>query len=298
MNHYYNRHLIITHADDPSGIDPITTIARCYREIIESRSILPEEIIITTTTSTTTKGGIDDITIDDDEDETTSALTITSDKAVKRSRIESLVTEEEEATVVVVNEQQPVLKSRNCYPLIFRDTTGPHDMLSRTTVKQGDVTYVTIDVSLVQKFAESRYDDVRKGNEEAMKEGSRFFYQYLDRLKELYKHLFHEIVDYLDNYEAEMFLFNVIEDIIYTIGRGSIYLNAAIRELDSLYLATGDTVKREEWKKETDMYHKVTFNAMKQYILKGMKENVDKMLKEEEETVKSGIEVTHEKELC
>ena len=139
MNHYHNRHLIITHADNPSGRDPVAIIARCYWEVIESRSLLPEEII-TTTTSMTTKGDIDDVVTIDGDDETTSALTAISDRAVKRSRIESLV-EEEEATVVVHEQQPPFVKARNCFPLIFRDTTGPHDMLSRTTVKEGDITY-------------------------------------------------------------------------------------------------------------------------------------------------------------
>jgi hypothetical protein len=66
MNQFNNRHLIITHADDPSGKDPVAIIARCYWEVIESGSLLPEEII-TTTTSTTTKGDIDDVNIDDHE---------------------------------------------------------------------------------------------------------------------------------------------------------------------------------------------------------------------------------------
>jgi len=35
---------------------------------------------------------------------------------------------------------------------------------------------------------------------------------------------FHEIVDYLDNDESELFLFNVI-------GRESVYPNAALKEL-------------------------------------------------------------------
>ena len=103
MNQFNNRHLIITHADDLSGKDPVAIIARCYWEVIESRSLLPEEII--TTTSSTTKGDIDDVTIDDHE--TTSASTTTSDRGVKRSRIESLVVDE--VATVIVHRQQPVV---------------------------------------------------------------------------------------------------------------------------------------------------------------------------------------------
>jgi hypothetical protein len=150
MNQFNNRHLIIRHADDPSGKDPVATIARCYWEVIESRSLLPEEII-TTTTSSTTKGDRDDVTIDDHE--TTSASTTTCDREVKRSRIESLLVDEE--ATVIVHEQQPVLKSRNYNPLIFRDTTGPHDMVRRTIVEQDGISYVTIEVKLVSKIHES-----------------------------------------------------------------------------------------------------------------------------------------------
>jgi len=235
MNHYHNRHLIITHADDPSGRDPVTIITRCYWEIIESRSLLPEEII-TTTTSITTKGDIDDVVTIDGDDETTPASTATSDRALKRSRIESLV-EEEEATVVVHEQQPPVVKSRNCFPLIFRDTTGPHDMLSRTTVKEGDITYVTIHVTLAHKIDENRFDST-KGDEQ-----------------EVFKHLFLEIVDYLANDEAELFLFNVIEDIINMIGKRSIYLKAALKALDLFYLAkvTGDKVKNSNLTPRVEM---------------------------------------------
>ena len=135
MNQFNNRHLIITHADDPSGKDPVAIIARCYWEVIESRSLLPEEII--TTTTSTTKGDIDDVTIDDHELSSASTTTCdreACDRELKRSRIESLLVDEE--ATVIVHEQQPVLKSRNCYPLIFRDTTGPHDFVRRTTVEQ------------------------------------------------------------------------------------------------------------------------------------------------------------------
>ena len=290
MNQFNNRYLIITHADDPSGKDPVAIIARCYWEVIGSRSVLPEEII-TTTTSSTTKGGIDDVTIDDHE--TTSASTTTCYREVKRSRIESLLVDEE--ATVIVHEHQPVLlKSRNCYPLIFRDTTGPHDMLSRTTVKQGDISYVTIEVTLVSKIHESSFinEVVVKDDEESLKKTCGYLYH----LKELFKHLFEEIVDYLDDNEAEMFLINVINDMINMIGRGSIYLNAALRELDALYLATGNTVKREEWKQETDRYFKWTLNALREHIFKEMEEHGIKMFKEE--AAKRGEEVTYEKELC
>jgi hypothetical protein len=288
MNQFNNRHLIITHADDPSGKDPVAINARCYWEVIESRSILPEEII--TTSTTTIKGDRDDVTIDDHE--TSSASTTKSDRAVKRSRIESLLADEE--ATVIVHEHQPVLKSRNCYSLIFHDTTGPHDMLSRTTVKQDGMSYVTIEVTLVSKIHEGSFinEAVVMGDEESLKKTC----GYLPHLKELFKQLFEEIVDYLDDNEAELFLINVINDMINMIGRGSIYLNAAVRELDALYLATGNSVKREEWKQETDRYFKWTFNAFKEHIFKEMEEHGVKMLKEE--AAKSGEEVTHEKELC
>ena len=295
MNQFNNRHLIITHADDPSGKDPVAIIARCYWEVIESRSLLPEEII-TTTTSSTTKVGIDDVTIDDHE--TSSASTTTCDREacdreLKRSRIESLLVDEE--ATVIVHEQQPVLKSRNCYPLIFRDTTGPHDMLSRTTVKQDGISYVTIEVKLVSKIHESSNfinEAVVMDDVDSLKKTC----GYLCRLKELFKHLFEEIVDYLDDNEAEMFLINVINDMLNMIGRGSIYLDAALRELDALYLATGNTVKREEWKQETDRYYKWTLNAFKEHIFKEMEEHRIKMFKEA--AAKRGEEVTYEKELC
>ena len=208
MNQFNNRHLVITHADDPSGKDPVAIIARCYWEVIESRSLLPEEII--TTTSSTTKGGIDDVTIDDHE--LSSASTTTCDREacnreMKRSRIESLLVDEE--ATVIVHEQQPVLKSRNDNPLIFCDTTGPHDFVRRTTVEQDGISYVTIEVTLANKIHESS----GKGDE-AISNG------YFSRLKdqELFKHLFKEIVDYLDDNEAELFLLNVIDDIVKMIG--------------------------------------------------------------------------------
>jgi len=265
MNQFSNRHLIIRHADDPSGKDPVAIIARCYWEVIESRSLLPEEII-----TTTTKG---DVTIDDHE--TTSASTKTCDREacdreVKRSRIESLLVDEE--ATVIVHEQQPVLKSRYCYPLIFRDTTGPHDFVRRTTVEQDGISYVTIEVTLANKIHESSGK-----SDEAISNG------YFSRLKdqELFKHLFKEIVDYLDNFEAEMFLLNVIDDIVKMIGGGSIYLDAALRELDAFYLATGETVKREELKKETVVYFKWILNALKEETNQKLKEHEANLLKEE-----------------
>lgn len=278
MSHYHNRHLIITHADDPSGRDPVTIITRCYWEIIESRSLLPEEIITTTTTSITTKGDLDDVVTIDGDDETTSASTAISDRAVNRSRIESSV-EEEEATVVVHEQQPPVVKSRNCYPLILSDTTGPHDMLSRTTVKEGDITYVTIHVTLAHKIDENRFDST-KGDEQ-----------------EVFKHLFLEIVDYLDNNEAELFLFNVIEDIINMIGKRSIHLKAALKALDLFYLATGDKVKKEQLKKDTDIYLRWTLDELKEKTAQILKELTAKRLKEEgKEAVKSEEEeVTYKK---
>jgi len=120
---------------------------------------------------------------------------------------------------------------------------------------------------------------------------------YFSRLKdqELFKHLFKEIVDYLNDNEAEMFLINVIDDIVKMIGGGSIYLDAALRELDSLYLATGETVKREELKKETDVYFKWILNALKEETNQKLKEQA-KLLKEE--AAKRGEEVIYEKELC
>lgn len=294
MNQFNNRHLIITHADDPSGKDPVAIIARCYWEVIESRSLLPEEII--TTTTSTTKGDIDDVTIDDHE--LSSASTITCDREacdreVKRSRIESLLVDEE--ATVIVHEQQPVLKSRNYNPLIFRDTTGPHDFVRRSTVEQDGISYVTIEVKLVSKIHESSNfinEAVVMGDEDPLKKTC----GYLCRLKELFKHLFEEIVDYLDDNEAEMFLINVINDMLNMIGRGSLYLDAALRELDALYLATGNTVKREEWKQETDRYYKWTLNAFKEHVFKEMEEHRIKMFKEA--AAKSGEEVTYEKELC
>jgi hypothetical protein len=80
--------LIIKHADDPSGKDPVTIITRCYWEVIGSRYKLPKEIIATTTTITTKGDTVtDDVTVDDDDE--TSASTY--DRAAKRSRIESSV---------------------------------------------------------------------------------------------------------------------------------------------------------------------------------------------------------------
>jgi hypothetical protein len=62
MNHH--RHLIITHADDPVGRDPVLLVARCYREIIESRSKLPQDIV------TTTEVTGDDLTVYDETSST------------------------------------------------------------------------------------------------------------------------------------------------------------------------------------------------------------------------------------
>ncbi len=72
---HHHRHLIITHADDPVGRDPVLLVARCYREIIESRSKIPEEIVTTTTG--------DDLTAYDE--------TSSTDRAAKRCKIELYV---------------------------------------------------------------------------------------------------------------------------------------------------------------------------------------------------------------
>ena len=57
-------------------------------------------------------------------------------------------------------------------------------------------------------------------------------------------------------------------------------------------MATGNTLKREELKQETDRYYKWTLNAMHQHIAKEMKEYEAKMLKEAE-AVESGEEVIY-----
>jgi hypothetical protein len=154
-------------------------------------------------------------------------------------------------------------------------------------VEQDGISYVTIEVTLANKIHESS----GKGDE-AISNG------YFSRLKdqELFKHLFKEIVDYLDDNEAEMFLLNVIDDIVKMIGGGSIYLDAALRELDALYLATGETVKREKLKKETDVYFKWILNALKEETNQKLKEQAANLLKEA--AAKRGEEVTYEKELC
>ena len=135
MNQYNNkRYLIIKHADDPSGRDPVAIITRCFWEVIGSRYRLPEEIITTTTTTTTAtsitiKGDtvIDDVTVDNDDDETSAS---TCDRAAKRSRIESSVVQE-------------AAQSRPCF-IPYVDTSNNNEIITRTIVKHRDIIVHTI----------------------------------------------------------------------------------------------------------------------------------------------------------
>ena len=227
MNHH--RHLIITHADDPVGRDPVLLVARCYREIIESRSKLPQDIV------TTTEVTGDDLTVYDE--------TSSTDRVPKRRRIESMT-----------SFSSLPIHNRSYQKFIDTTSSDPTEILTRKTVKQGDITYTTIDITLAYKVDDSKLRSVALLNDhEAWKEANA---SYLSKLRELFKNLFDEIIDYLDDYEAEMFLINVINTITNKMGRGTLYVTAALKALDRLFFDIGDTVKREEFKVEIDMYMK------------------------------------------
>ena len=126
---HHHRHLIITHADDPVGRDPVLLVARCYREIIESRSKVLEEIVTTTTG--------DDLTAYDE--------TSSTDRVAKRCKIESMASS---SSVPIHN--------RTYQKFIDTTSTDPTDILTRKTVKQGDFTYTTINITLAYKVDASK----------------------------------------------------------------------------------------------------------------------------------------------
>jgi len=236
------RHLILKHAEDPTERDPVTIIARCYREVIESRFKAPEE--------KTTNLTLDDVNVTvtlDDEIATT-------ERVAKRSRIESVT---EEATLYDILSSSVIIHD---YCRTFIDTTT--DILTRTTVKQGDLTYTTIDVTLAYKVDEGRFNHIDFDDAKARREVSQL---YISKLKEMFKQLFDESVDYLDNIEAELFLVNVIEAITNKMGFGTLYVTAAIKALGLLYDEIGDTVRRDHWKVETDKYMKALEDMRMKY---------------------------------
>ena len=242
MDQYNNkRYLIIKHADDPSGRDPVTIITRCFWEVIGSRYRLPEEIITTTTTTTTTsittKGDtvIDDVTVDNDDDETSAS---TCDRAAKRCRIESSVVQE-------------AAQSRPCF-IPYVDTSNNNEIITRTIVKHRDIiVHTTIDVKLM---SDSAINPIKFEEDIIMTDSNEF---YLAKLTEVFTNLFKEIIGYLYIDEANLFLLNVINDMTNMMGRGTVYVYAALWTLNFIYLLIGDTENIEELKKEIDLYQDI-----------------------------------------
>ena len=84
--------------------DPVLLVARCYREIIESRSKIPEEIVTTTTG--------DDLTAYDE--------TSSTDRVAKRCKIESMA-----------SSNSVPIRNRTYQKFIDTTSTDPTDILTR-----------------------------------------------------------------------------------------------------------------------------------------------------------------------
>ena len=230
---FYRKILIIRTSEDPEQNDPVSIVAKCYREVIDKRC--------------------------DTNIEHTQQSLEEDDRATKRSKVE--VSKEDEAldsSTLKVRMNAPISRST-----AFVDTPEGcenNQIVTRKTVQQGDQSIRTIDVKLVFTGHNCASSLVK---ERRLEHGPIF----IPMCTKMFKDLYEEIIEYLTHDEADAFLVKVIIAIYLKFGRGTIYTTTAVNTLMELYdkLNLTDLKAQLEYEYDTYLRRRTVEEVMAEY---------------------------------